>query len=61
MRFEIVKGIDEIQLLTGRVNATFVCPRKNETVVVNGERHFVREVVHHYGRIEHLKIFVEEE
>lgn len=62
MKFEIVKGINEIQLYTGRINATFVCPRKNETVVVNGKRHFVREVVHQYDRIEDvLKIFVEEE
>lgn len=61
MRFEIVTGVDEVQLVTGRINATFVCPRKNETVVVEGDRYFVREVVHQYGRIEHLKIFVEAE
>lgn len=61
MKFEIVTGADEVKLVTGRINATFVCPRKNETVVVEGDRYFVREVVHQYGRVEHLKIFVEAE
>lgn len=62
MKLEIVKGVDEVQLLRENVNATFVCPRKNEVVVIDGDRYFVRDLIHIYGRFEKtLKIFVEEE
>lgn len=62
MKLKIVMGIDEVCLLAKSINALFVCPRKNETVVIEGDRYFVREVVHIYGRIDDtLKIFVEPE
>jgi hypothetical protein len=62
MKLEIVTGINEVQLLDERINATFVCPRKNEVVVIRGERYFVRDLIHIYGRLEQtLKIFVEPE
>ena len=60
MRLKIVKGVDEDVLLIKNINATFVCPRKNEVIVVDGLRHFVRDVVHYYGFEDTLKIFVEE-
>lgn len=62
MKLEIVTGVDEVQLLDERINATFVCPRKNEVVVIGGDRYFVRDLIHIYGRSEQtLKIFVEPE
>ena len=62
MKLEIVTGVDEIQLLSERINATFVCPRKNEVVEVGGKRYFVRDLIHIYGRLEQtLKIFVDAE
>lgn len=61
MRLKIVKGVDQDVLLSKNINATYVCPRKNEVVVVNGLRYFVRDVVHTYGFEDTLKIFVEEE
>lgn len=61
MRLKIVKGVDQDVLLSKNINAAYVCPRKNEVVVVNGFRYFVRDVVHTYGFEDTLKIFVEEE
>lgn len=62
MKLEIVKGADEVQLISRNINATFVCPRKNEVVVIGGDKYFVREIKHIYERFdETLKIFVEAE
>lgn len=62
MKLEIVTGIAEVELVSRRTNACFICPRKNEAVVICGKRYYVREVVHIYERDdETLKIFVEEE
>lgn len=61
MQLEIVTDCsDEVTLISRRTNATFICPREGEAVVIGGDHYVVRQVLHIYGlHDETLKLFVE--